>query len=407
VVNDLDVNLTEEVLEQLALEDALASEFCSLSINAIAVTDQGEALKLKALLKNKAMLILVDSGSSHSVVSKAFLSRVGIQEQPMKPQVVKVANGESLICDSYVPQMEWWCQGYTFTIDMKVLGLGAFDAILGFDWLKPHSPMSCHWDSRTLTFEDQGKEICLQGVLPPPLQLLELSADTLVKWCAGNDIGAFAIIEPVLDNEQQANCPEVQQLLLEFQDVFEDPKTLPPERPWDHSIPLLPNSVPVSARPYRYSPLHKDEIERQVKALLAAGLITPSTSPFASPVLLVQKKDGSWRFCIDYRRLNDITVKNRFPMPIIDEILDELAGTRYFTKLDMRSGYHQVCMKKEDEHKTAFKTHHGHYQFKVMPFGLTNAPATFQCIMNIVLEPFLRKFVLVFLDDILIYIAQI
>lgn len=133
-----------------------------------------------------------------------------------------------------------------------------------------------------------------------------------------------------------------------------------------------------------------------MKELLAAGLITPRSSPFASLVLLVLKKDGSWCFCVDYRRLNAITVRNRFPMPLLEEILDEHDGIKYFTKLDMRSGYHQVRMKEEDEHKTTFKTHYDHYQIKVIPFGLTNAPTTFQCIMNEVLAPFIRKFVMVF-----------
>jgi hypothetical protein len=321
----------------------------------------------------------------------------------MSPKQVQVANGELIMADKKVLSLEWWIQGHTFYTEMMVLDLGPFDVILGYDWLKPHSPMTCHWGDKTIAFEYGGQNICLQGVHSSQLNLEEISSDKLVKAIAGNDVGVFAIVE-VSDSPTLEPVPAaVQDILQEFADVFEDPKVLPPPRFHDHHIPLLPNSVPVNAKSYRYSPLHKDDIEKQVKALLQAGMIIPSTSPFASPVLLVQKKDGTWRFCVDYRKLNSITVKNRYPMPVIDEILDELTGTKYFAKLDMRSGYHQVRMHPPDEYKTAFKTHHGHYQFRVMPFGLTNAPATFQCIMNEILEPFLRKFVLVFLDDILIY----
>lgn len=205
------------------------------------------------------------------------------------------------------------------------------------------------------------------------------------------------------DEQQHDVPPELQSVLVEFDDVFGEPSELPPRRACDHRIPLMPGAQPVNIRAYRHKPEHKTEIEPQVAELLKSGVIQHSVSQFASPAILVKKKDGTWRHCIDYRHLNSMTVVNKFPVPVIEELLDELHGAVWFSKLDLRAGYHQIHLAEGEEHKTAFHTHSGHYEFMVMSFGLAGGPATFNGAMTVTLHPLMRYCVLVFFDDILVF----
>ena len=181
---------------------------------------------------------------------------------------------------------------------------------------------------------------------------------------------------------------------------------LPPERAIEHSIETMSDTKPISKPPYRLSHAEAAEVEKQLTDYVSRGFIRSSSSPWASPILLVKKKDGAMRMCVDYRALNAVTIKNKYPLPRVDELFDQLHGASYFTKIDLRSGYHQVRIRLADIPKTAFRTRFGHFEFLVMPFGLTNAPATFMTLMDTVLRPYLGKFVIVFLDDILIYSAS-
>jgi hypothetical protein len=256
------------------------------------------------------------------------------------------------------------------------------------DWLEQYSPMKVHWKHKWLAIPYEDAIAFIQGVVP------ELPVELVVRVCA--------LLE-LPKSEESVIHPAVAQLIDEFSSTFTPPSSLPPERDCDHVIPLVPGAKPVHIRPYRYLPSLKDEIEKQVADMLARGIIQPSVSAFSSPILLVRKKDGTWRFCVDYRYLNALTLKSRLPIPVFDELMDELAKAKWFSTLDLNSGYHQIQLKKGEELKTSFQTHFGHFEFKVLAFGLCGAPGTFQGAMNTTLSPLLRKCVLVFFDDILVY----
>ncbi|CAN6252738.1 unnamed protein product [Urochloa humidicola] len=290
--------------------------------------------------------------------------------------------------------------------------------IIGADWLADHSPTWIHWKKKQMRFPLNGKRVVIFGIKDNTSGCKKISMGKLQGLLRRNDVHQVVHLrrqapksEAVhsLDSTTTVSIPdpsvpvEVQEVVQHYSYLFKEPQNLPPQREDDHRIPLIPGAQPMNVRPYRYSLLQKTEIEKQIKDMLKRRVIQHGTSPFASPVLLVKKKDGTWRFCIDYRHLNAITVKNKHPMPVVDELLDELSGAKWFTKLDFSSGYHQIRLASGEEPKTAFKTHSGLYEFRVMPFGLTNAPASFQSIMNKIFQPLLRKCVLVFMDDILIY----
>ena len=294
-------------------------------------------------------------------------------------------------------------QGIDITTDFLSYNLKGVDMILGMAWLYPLGWTCVHWQKPILKFRQGGETITLQG--DQSLYKTEMSINEADKELTKSQLFMVELhqIYQVAPHTQSKLAIALEDKLKSgFPKLFAPLTELPPARAVDHSIPLVPDAQPVNLRPYKYSHVQRDEIEKLFRELLDLEFIKPSHSPFASPILLVKKNDASWRFCVDYRALNKITVPNCYPILVV-ELLDELHGAVIFSKLDLKSGYHQIRMTDQDRHKTAFKTHEGHYEFQVMPFGLMNAPATFQSLTNSTLHKFLRHFVLVFVDDILVF----
>lgn len=375
----------------------------SISAQALHGTETSKSIRLRGWIQDKEMLMLVDSGSTHSFIDEQISTKLRGVQTLTTPLKVQIADGGQLPCSQVIPHCSWWIQGNNFKTNFRLLQLGSYDVILGMDWLEQFSPMRIDWAKKWLEFHYQQQLIRLKGLQPKLNHCDSISLHQLTGMVATESVECVLQLQATSESRPSDIPESVQPILKEFQELFSEPTGLPPSRNCDHHIPLVPGAKPVNLRPYRYKPALKNEIERQVSEMLESGVIQHSQSPFSSPALLVKKKDGTWRLCIDYRQLNAITVKSKYPVPIIEELLDELSGSHWFSKLDLRAGYHQIRMAKGDEPKTAFQTHSGHYEYKVMSFGLTGAPATFLSAMNATLASVLRKFALVFFDDILIY----
>ncbi|WOH00327.1 hypothetical protein DCAR_0519686 [Daucus carota subsp. sativus] len=406
-----DGDCTEEV-EDCVIKD---SDPC-ISVSALTGSQTFSTMRVRGLVQNKPLHILIDSGSTHNFLDITMASKLKCEVSAITKQEITVADGNSISCQNVVKNFSWRMGGYDFTSEVMLIDLGSCDMVLGVQWLSTLGTVKWNFNKLLMEFQVDKQFIRLKGVAPQKLKVV--SAESSKKLFKNAAQLCFIQIQQLnkgepeesassLENQNQDlsdHQSELEMLKSQYGDIFMEPKELPPSRGvFDHRIPLMEGSNPINIRPYRYPLKQRDVIEQMIDEMLQKGIIQNSASPFASPVVLVGKKDGSWRLCVDYRELNKKTIKDKFPIPVVDELIDELSGSTVFSKLDLRAGYHQLRMCDKDVFKTAFKTHSGHYEFLVMPFGLTNAPASFQGWMNAIFKPLLRRCVLVFFDDILIY----
>ncbi|HVX00319.1 MAG TPA: reverse transcriptase domain-containing protein, partial [Candidatus Babeliaceae bacterium] len=386
--------------------------------------------KLPILLDGHPATALIDSGASHCFLNSKFVEKHNLPSSyTQKKRRVKLATGIKAQVQRYAEKVRIQMENYVDHQRFMILPLDGNDVILGMTWLRRLNP-KINWRRNIVRLWHQNcphtLRVCNSNLTTQIINNLEIpqpqtsktstsipcemiTARKVRKLIQGNEVETLILGSVTLDlgtkdkKEILENCTK--KIKEEYQDLFpaDLPPGLPPTRDVDHRIELIPGSQSVYRAMFRMSPGELDEMKKQLDDLLAKGFIRPSMSPFGAPVLFVKKKDGGLRMCIDYRGLNAITVKNRYPLPRVDELFDRLKGAQYFSKLDLRSGYHQVRIHPDDIHKTAFRTRYGHFEFLVLPFGLTNAPATFMHMMNSIFRPHLDKFIIVFLDDILIY----
>ncbi|GJV92447.1 putative reverse transcriptase domain-containing protein [Tanacetum coccineum] len=351
-------------------------------------------------LNNRYASVLFDSSSDRSFVDTGFSSMLDID--PVKIDTsyeVDLADERIVSTNTVLKGCTLNLVNHLFEIDLMSIELGTFDVIIGIDWLVKHDAViicgekvvRIPYENKTLTVESD------KGVS----RLKVISCITARKYIKR---GCHLFLAHVTEKKPKEKQLEDVPIIRDFPEVFPDELLgLPPPRQVEFRIDLVPRAAPIARALYRLVPSEMRELSEQLRELLEKGFIRPSSSPWGALVLFVKNKDGSFRMCIDYRELNKLTVKNRYPLSRIDDLFDQLQGSSVYSKIDLRSGYHQLRIKEEDIPITSFRTQYGHFEFQVMPFGLRNAPAVFMDLMNRVCKPYLDKFVIVFIDDILVY----
>ncbi|GJV68350.1 putative reverse transcriptase domain-containing protein [Tanacetum coccineum] len=360
------------------------------------------------LLNNRYAYILFDTGADRSFVSTAFSTLLDIVPNTLDHGYnVELADGRIIGVNTILMGCTLNFLNHPFNINLMPVEMGSFDAIIGMDWLSKYSAViDC---AKKIVRIPSGSKIlivrgdgCSEG---HRTRLNVISCTKVQKYLLkGSHVFLAHVTTKEIEDKSEKKRLEDVPIVQDFPEVFpEDLSGLPPTRQVEFQFYLVPSAAPVARAPYRLAPSEMKELSEKLKELSEKGFIRPSSSPWEATVLFFKKKDGSFRMCIDYRELNKLTVKNRYPLPRIDNLFDQLQGSSIYSKIDLRSGYHQLRVREEDIPKTAFRTRYGHYEFQVMPFGLTNEPAVLMYLMNRVCKPYLDKFVIVFIDDILIY----
>ncbi|GJX84119.1 putative reverse transcriptase domain-containing protein [Tanacetum coccineum] len=360
------------------------------------------------LLNNHYAYMIFDSGADQSFVSTTFSTLLDITPDTLDiSYAVELADGIISKTNTILRGCTLGLLGHPFNINLILVELGSFDVIIGMDWLaNHHAVIVC--DEKIVKIPYGDEVLIVQGDRDKKGEKSKLSIISCTKTQKYIKRGCLIFLAQVTKKETEDKSEEKRlkdvPTVRDFLEVFpKDFLGLPPTRQVEFQIDLVPGAAPMARAPYRLAPSELQELSTQLQELSNKGFIRPSSSPWGAPVLFVKKKYGSFQMCIDYRELNKLTVKNRYPLPKIDDLFDQLQGSRVYSKIDLRSGYHQLRVQEEYIPKTAFRTRYSHYKFQVMPFGLTNTPTVFMDLMNRVCKLYLDKFMIVFIDDILIY----